>query len=43
MKNLRTAFRNEDWMATIMGLLMATVIIVAPNFIPKFPTTLSTG
>lgn len=43
MKNFWTGFRNEDWMATIMGLLMVAAVIVAPDYIPKFPKTLSTG
>ena len=43
MKNFWTGFRNEDWMATIMGLLMVAAVIIAPDYIPKFPKTLSTG
>lgn len=43
MKNFWIGFRNEDWMATIMGLLMVAAVIVAPDYIPKFPQTLSTG
>lgn len=30
-------------MATIMGLLMVAAVIIAPDYIPKFPKTLSTG
>ncbi len=32
------SFRNEDWMATIMGLLMVVAVIVVPGWIPKFPS-----
>lgn len=35
------SFRNEDWMATIMGLLLTAGVIIFPDLIPKFPKTLS--
>ncbi len=34
-------FKNEDWIATILGLLLITVIILFPTIIPKFPKTLT--
>lgn len=36
-------FRNEDWMSTIMGLLLVTAVVLVPGWIPKFPKTLSTA
>ena len=37
------SLRNEDWMATIMGLLMVAAVIAVPAWIPKFPKTLATA
>ena len=34
-------FRNEDWMSTIMGLLMVLAVILIPEWIPRFPKSLS--
>ena len=36
-------FRNEDWMSTLMGLLLVAAVIALPGWIPKFPKTLSTA
>ena len=41
-KTFLSAFRNEDWMSTIMGLLLVAAVILVPGLIPKFPKTLST-
>lgn len=44
MKNgLLQSFRNEDWMATIMGFLLLAAVIAFPGLIPKFPKTLATS
>lgn len=34
-------FKNEDWIATIMGLLLTLVIILFPSIIPLFPKSFS--
>ena len=34
-------FKNEDWIATIMGLALMTAIICFPGMIPAFPKTLT--
>ena len=34
-------FKNEDWIATIMGLLLMGAIIAFPTLIPSFPKTLT--
>ena len=34
-------FKNEDWIATIMGLILMGVIIAFPGLIPSFPKTLT--
>ena len=41
--NFLKQFRNEDWMSSLMGLLLVALVILAPGWIPKFPKTLSTG
>lgn len=44
MKNsFLQSFRNEDWMATIMGLLLVAAVIAFPEWIPKFPKSFSTA
>lgn len=42
-KSFWSTFRNEDWMATIMGLLLVIMVIAVPGLMPKFPKTLSTS
>lgn len=37
------SFRNEDWMSTIMGLLMMFMVIAVPGVVPGIPTSFSTG
>ena len=42
-KTIFTQFKNEDWIATIMGLLLTCAIIAFPSFMPKFPQNLSSA
>ena len=35
-------FQNEDWIATLMGLLLVVTVIVLPGLIPVFPKELNT-
>lgn len=35
-------FKNEDWISTIMGLLLVGLLIAAPALVPKFPKDLAT-
>lgn len=37
MKN----FRSEDWVATLMGLLLVAAVIIFSALIPKLPKELS--
>lgn len=34
-------FKNEDWIATIMGLLITALILLVPTYLPTFPKTLN--
>lgn len=44
MKNtFLQSFRNEDWMATIMGLLLVALVIFIPGLVPAFPKTIVTA
>ena len=36
------SFRNEDWMATLMGLLLVAAVIIFPAWIPVLPKGLAT-
>lgn len=36
-------FKNEDWIVTIMGLVLVGFIIAFPSLMPKFPKSLSSG
>lgn len=40
-KRFFQSFRNEDWMATLMGLLLVTAVIAFPVWMPKFPQQFS--
>ena len=42
-KSFWSTFRNEDWMATIMGLLLVITVIAVPGWMPIFPKSLSTS
>ena len=35
-------FRNEDWMATLIGLALTVLILAQPSFVPRFPASLAT-
>ena len=41
-KSFFRQFRNEDWIATLMGLLLVVTVIVLPGLIPVFPKELNT-
>ena len=43
MNKFLSQFRNEDWIATIVGLAIMALIIVVPSFIPVFPKALATS
>ena len=36
------SFRNEDWMATLMGLLLVAAVIILPGYIPVLPKGMAT-
>lgn len=36
-------FKNEDWIATIMGLALTLAIVCFPSMIPSFPKSLNTA
>ena len=41
-KSFFRQFQNEDWIATLMGLLLVVTVIVLPGLIPVFPKELNT-
>ena len=41
-KSIFRQFQNEDWNATLMGLLLVETVIVLPGLIPVFPKELNT-
>lgn len=41
-KSFFRQFQNEDWIATLMGLLLIVTVIVLPGLIPVFPKELNT-
>ena len=41
-KSFFRQFQNEDWIATLMGLLLVVTVIVLPGLIPVFPKDLNT-
>lgn len=41
-KNFLKQFQNEDWISTIIGIIMVLFIIFAPAYVPKLPPTLNT-
>ncbi len=41
--NFLQQFKNEDWIATIMGLVLVALVIIFPGYIPKFPKNLATA
>ena len=42
MTRFFSRFRNEDWMATLIGLALIVLILALPSFVPRFPTSLAT-
>lgn len=41
MKSFLRQFRNEDWIATLIGLILVGLVVFFPSFIPKFPKSLN--
>lgn len=42
MTRFFSRFRNEDWMATLIGLALTVLILALPSFVPRFPASLAT-
>ena len=42
MTRFFSRFRNEDWMATLIGLALIVLILALPSFVPRFSTSLAT-
>ena len=42
MTRFFSRFRNEDWMATLIGLALTVLILALPSFVPRFPASLTT-
>lgn len=40
MRKFLLQFQNEDWIATIMGLVLVLTVVFVPWLVPKFPSTL---
>ena len=43
MNRFLNQFRNEDWIATLIGALLVVLVILTPNYIPVVPKTLASG
>ena len=43
MNKFLSQFRNEDWIATLIGLAIMLLILVVPSVVPVFPSSFSTA